>query len=451
MKDFVMENEIEIIELPLDFDQEEILENSQYDELTTLVNGNSKVFYLPALKQGFVKSAVQETRLNLLKKQDGKIYWPYALHTFGDKQNGDTILKKHNRDANSYVLGDSGGYQILRATDDWVMDWKYRPFAEIRCDELMDWYSKNCDEGIILDVPTGTVDQDAQPSINTWDDCLEVTLANAEYMFAIRGDFPLLNVVQVSHNTTKIDEWIDAVSRYPLQGWAIGGKTKKLYHELYIMLKLKELGLLEPPQDRIHVLGMGKVDNFWAYEVIAKYLNVRKLTCDTATASINTSLYKSYIVPDYLKERGQRQFDFAPYISDNNFKRQEIENLPDSKRFKSKQRRFDPDDYSPEVLFKLGFYDAPNKDGDFFGPVFQKTDYETVALYPRSTRLYLNTLHNIWCEVFYLQSSLIVRDLGPRPNQGAKKSYIMKENIMKIINAPNPLVELGRLKKELWI
>lgn len=264
--------------------------------------------YLPALQSNYVSAALRRNpRLNFLRNDDKRYFcWPQALFSYGVAHGIRTPNMVTERDPDSYVLGDSGGFQIAKASGVFAdYDPANRDDCEQRMDDLLRWYRRmGVDEGTILDVPPFAVTNKDQPRISTWQECLDGTLENADYMRANANGFPLLNVIQAdNHDDAKTDAWFDVVTPLHMQGWAIacspGGPRKRTV--LRVILKLHAAGLLDPPMDRVHVLKCG--DPAWAVVLDAvnrKFPGLR-ITMDNSTPSSSLAHHAYQREPDPFK------------------------------------------------------------------------------------------------------------------------------------------------------
>lgn len=197
-----------------------------------------------------------------------------------------------NRDrSKTFLLADSGGFQIAKGQ--WDADWKDPncPKAAKKRSEVLNWMEEVADYGMVLDIPTLAVTNQhllASHGIRNVNDAVTATHINNQFFLQNRkGKCKFLNVLQ-GLNHTQSDEWYAEMkdycdpSIYPdthFNGWAFGGQTK-----IDIHLFLKRLthiiydGLLkEGVHDWIHCLGTSILE--WAVlfsdvqRVIRKYHN----------------------------------------------------------------------------------------------------------------------------------------------------------------------------------
>lgn len=212
--------------------------------------------------------------LNFLNSQKALFPYKWALYSAGHANldvtavsNQESIVR--DREAGTFLLGDSGGFQILKGQ--WPADWKDPkcPKALAQRQKVLLWMDTYMDYGMCLDVPSQTVRNQHlldKHGIRTIEDAVTATHINNEYFIKNRsGKCKFLNVLQ-GLNHTQSDNWYEEVKKYcdPKQypdnhfnGWAFGGQTK-----IDIHLTLKRIvhiihdGLLEEGKhDLIHCLG----------------------------------------------------------------------------------------------------------------------------------------------------------------------------------------------------
>jgi len=274
--------------------------------------------------------------LNFLNPNKGAFHYKWALYSAG---HADLDVNKHvekedmlrNRDRdNSWLLGDSGGFQIAKGL--WEGDWTDPncPKALKKRELVVNWMEEYMDYGMMLDIPTWTF-QDPKAAkaanIHSYQDAVDATHINARYYMANRrGNFKVLNVLQGS-NHGDADNWYNEFkdycnpAKYPdthFNGWAMGGQNmcdvhlilRRLVHQIHD-------GLLEPGvHDVMHFLGTSKLE--WAVlltdiqRAVRKYHNPNfMITYDCASpflATANGQVYHSIRVED----RGKWSYMMAP-------------------------------------------------------------------------------------------------------------------------------------------
>ncbi|KQO79011.1 hypothetical protein [Rhizobium sp. Leaf262] len=190
--------------------------------------------YLPAPNQNYahfaVKTATAELSARLpheVKPKDfdflgsgSKLFtWPNALYTaafaVGDKQ--PDMIGQRDRSA-SFVVGDSGGFSLING----AVKSSQASFRK----EVLLWQERCCDVGIILDVPTRSLDV-PKSGVTSFEECLTRTMDNLRFAKDNRSnpDLRLLSVHQGrNHKEAKL--WCGGIADLPLEGLAIGGHTR---------------------------------------------------------------------------------------------------------------------------------------------------------------------------------------------------------------------------------
>ena len=264
--------------------------------------------------------------LNFLNPNKGAFHYKWALYSAGHAEldvnkfsEKEDMLRNRDRD-NSWLLGDSGGFQIAKGL--WEGDWTDPncPKALKKRELVVNWMEEYMDYGMMLDIPTWTF-QDPKAAkaanIHSYQDAVDATHINARYYMANRrGNFKVLNVLQGS-NHDDADNWYaefkdycDPV-KYPdthFNGWAMGGQNMCDVH--LILRRLVHMihdGLLEQGvHDVMHFLGTSKLE--WAVlltdiqRAIRKYHNPNfMITYDCASpflATANGQVYHSIRIED---------------------------------------------------------------------------------------------------------------------------------------------------------
>jgi hypothetical protein len=239
---------------------------------------NGEQYFDPArIPQGFSGDV---EKLNFLNSKEGLYYYKWGLYSAGHA-NLDTTKVDFNesiirdREAGTFMLGDSGGFQILKGQ--WPADWKDPncPKAMIKRKAVLNWMDTYMDYGMCLDIPSQSLrtfhlkDPKTGKSlhgISTIQEAIDATHINNKYFIENRnGNCKFLNVLQgLTH--TQSEQWYEEMKKYcdpniypenHFNGWAFGGQNK-----IDIHLTLKRIvgiihdGLLqEGKHDLIHCLG----------------------------------------------------------------------------------------------------------------------------------------------------------------------------------------------------
>lgn len=212
--------------------------------------------------------------LNFLNSSKSLYNYKWGLYSAGHanldinkSDPNESIIR--NREKGTFMLGDSGGFQIMKGQ--WPADWKDPncPKAMKQRKLVLTWMDEYMDYGMGLDVPSQTVRNQHlfdKHGISTIDDAKIATHINNEYFIQNRnGNCKFLNVLQ-GLNHSQSDDWYEEMKKYcdpnlypetHFNGWAFGGQNKI---DIHLMLKrivnIIHDGLLEPGKhDLIHCLG----------------------------------------------------------------------------------------------------------------------------------------------------------------------------------------------------
>ena len=274
--------------------------------------------------------------LNFLNPSKGAFHYKWALYSAGHAEldvtkfsEKEDMLRNRDRD-NSWLLGDSGGFQIAKGL--WPGDWTDPncPLAAKKRELVVNWMEEYMDYGMMLDIPTWTFQSPKAAkaaNIHSYQDAVDATHINAKYYMAnMRGNFKVLNVLQGS-NHADADSWYDEFkdycdpAKYPdthFRGWAMGGQNMCDVH--LILRRIVHMihdGLLEEGlHDVMHFLGTSKLE--WAVlltdiqRAVRKYHNPNfMITYDCASpflATANGQIYHSIRIED----RGKWSYMMSP-------------------------------------------------------------------------------------------------------------------------------------------
>ena len=218
--------------------------------------------------------------LNFLDANKGYFYYPWCLYSAGHAilevrpEEKEEMVRL--RDPSSFVLGDSGGFQIGKGV--WEGDWRDPncPKAHSKRDGVLRWMDAYMDYGMVLDIPAWVARSPAGAAatgISTYAEAVKGTRINNEYWMKNRtGKCKFLNVLQ-GENHTEADDWYDKMKDfndpklYPgthFNGWAMGGQNMCDVHlVLRRIVQMIRDGLLEKgTHDWMHFLGTSKLE--WA-------------------------------------------------------------------------------------------------------------------------------------------------------------------------------------------
>lgn len=314
-------------------------------------------------------------KLNFLNSKEGLYYYKWGLYSAGhanlditvDDPN-ESIIRE--REEGTFMLGDSGGFQILKCQ--WPADWKDPncPRAMKKRKEVLTWMDTYMDYGMCLDIPSQseTTYNIKDPKtgksvhgIKNIQDAITATHINNEYFINNRsGKCKFLNVLQGrSHDAS--DKWYAEMKKYcdpsiypdnHFNGWALGGQNKI---DIELMLtRLVDIihdGLLqEGKHDLIHCLGTSILEYAVIFSdiqrAIRKYHNPKlQITFDCAS-------------PFYSAAKGLAYFNTS--IQDDKKWSYSMEKTAEKKSYATDTRKF-RDAVLAEGIHKL-FTDSPVTD-----------------------------------------------------------------------------------------
>jgi len=276
---------------------------------------------------------------------EGMYKYAFSLYSAGHanldtnkKIEGEDMIRNRNRNT-SFVVGDSGGFQIAKGI--WKANWKDPncPKASTKRKEVLTWLDSYFDYAMILDIPawvrhTENVHKDI--GVSTYEDAVTATEINNEYFIRNRnGNCKYLNVL---HGETHSDaeNWYQRMKKYSdpkqysnhFEGWAMGGQNMC---DMHIILKrlvtIMRDGLLEKGvHDWMHFLGTSKIE--WAVlltdiqRAIRKHYNENFIVSyDAATpflSAVNANVYYEIDMQDRKKwlYRGGNGIDDKSFAQD---------------------------------------------------------------------------------------------------------------------------------------
>ena len=267
--------------------------------------------------------------MNWLNKDQSLFQYQWSLYSAGHAELDinkeapkEDMIRNRDRD-NTWILGDSGGFQIGKGV--WEGDWKDPtcPKAQKKRESVLAWMDAYMDYGMILDIPAWVArshKRQQATGIKTYEESCHATNINNEYFMKHRsGACKFLNVLQ-GENHTEADDWYERMKKFcdPKQyqdthfnGWSMGGQNMCDIHlVLKRLVALRFDGLLEKGiHDFMHFLGTSKLE--WATLLTDIQRAVRKhhnpnftVTFDCASpflATANGQVYCNVETPDRQK------------------------------------------------------------------------------------------------------------------------------------------------------
>jgi hypothetical protein len=318
---------------------------------------------IPAGFQGDVE------KLNFLNSKEGLYYYKWGLYSAGHA-NLDTTVNDpsesiiREREQGTFMLGDSGGFQILKGQ--WPADWKDPncPKAMEKRKIVLKWMDTYMDYGMCLDVPSQSfLNKPAIKlhGIHNIEEAITATHINNEYFIQNRsGKCKFLNVLQgTTHEES--DSWYGEMKKYcdptvypdnHFNGWAFGGQNKI---DVELMLRrfvdIIHDGLLqEGKHDLVHCLGVSILEYAVLFtdiqKAIRRYHNPKlKITFDCAS-------------PFFSAAKGLAYFNNS--IEDGGKWSYQMEKTAENKNYASDNRKFS-DAVLADGIHKV-FTDSPVTD-----------------------------------------------------------------------------------------
>ena len=365
-------------------------------------------------------------------------YFPYqwALYSAG---HAELDVNKHspkedmirNRDrSRSFILGDSGGFQIGKGV--WEGDWKNPncPKAQKKRELVLTWMDAYMDRGMILDIPAWVARSPAgrkATGINTYMEAVEGTYINNDYFMKNRtGACKFLNVLQ-GENHADADDWYQRMKKYcdtrqyaqPFEGWAMGGQNMCDVH--LVLRRLVELrfdGLLERGlHDWMHFLGTSKLE--WAclltdiQRAVRKYHNENfTISFDCASPFLASANGQIYIQTE-ITDREKWVYRMVPSVDDKKYS-------TDTRRFRDavlQDNLFKAFTESPIsqrctikdiCIYKPGDLNKINKEG--------RTSWDSFSYA-------IQMGHNVWSHLTAVQEANRQYDLGLTPRMLVQETF----------------------------
>lgn len=375
--------------------------------------------------------------LNYLNPEQGQFYYKWTLYSAG---HAELDVNKHspkedmirNRDRNSsWILGDSGGFQIGKGV--WEGDWKDPncPRAQKKREQVLTWMDAYMDYGMILDIPAWVARSPAgqkATGITTYQEAVEGTYINNDWFIRNRnGNCKFLNVLQ-GETHTDAEDWYQRMKKYsdPKQypnehfnGWSMGGQNMCDVHlVLKRIISLRYDGLLEKGvQDFMHFLGTSKLE--WATLLTDIQRAVRKhhnenftLTFDCASPFLATANGQIYIQNE-TPDRGKWTYRMVPSI--------------DNKKYATDGRGF-RDTVLQDGIFK-NFEDSPITDGLKVSDVciYAPGDLNKIGKEGKTSwdsfSYAIQMGHNVWSHINAVQEANRQYDAGIVPNMLVQERF----------------------------
>lgn len=281
-------------------------------------------------------------KLNFLNSKEGLYTYKWGLYSAGHA-NLDTTVDDpcesiiREREAGTFMLGDSGGFQILKGQ--WPADWKDPncPKAMEKRKTVLKWMDTYMDYGMCLDVPSQSfLNKKAIPlhGIHNIEEAITATHINNEYFVKNRsGKCKFLNVLQgTTHKES--NAWYAEMKKYcdpnvypdnHFNGWAFGGQNK-IDVELMLtrFVDIIHDGLLqEGKHDLVHCLGVSILEYAILFtdiqKAIRKYHNPKlQITFDCASPFFSAAKGLAYF-NNSLEHNGKWSYQMEKTAENKNY------------------------------------------------------------------------------------------------------------------------------------
>lgn len=281
--------------------------------------------------------------LNWLNPDAGYFQYHWSLYSAGhaeldiNKHSPKEDMVRNRNRATSFILGDSGGFQIGKGV--WEGDWKNPncPKAQKKRELVLTWMDAYMDYGMCLDIPAWVARSPAgraATGITTYEEAVEGTYINNDWFINNRtGACKFLNVLQ-GENHADADDWYDRMKKYcdPKQypgkhfnGWAMGGQNMCDVHlVLKRLVAIRFDGLLqEGIHDWMHFLGTSKLE--WAclltdiQRAVRKYVNPAfTISFDCASPFLASANGQIYIQTE-IEDRSKWVYRMVPSVDDKKY------------------------------------------------------------------------------------------------------------------------------------
>jgi len=274
--------------------------------------------------------------LNYLDPEHALFYYPATLYSAGhaewrlDKaKDKEGIILQRDRKT-SWVIGDSGGYQIAGGIlgFDFKKGMKHPDNDKTR-EDVLRWLENHCDVAMTLDVPSRAMRIPRVPKDiirladqGGFNDCLEWSLVNLDYFRDNRKnpDLKLLNVLQ-GEDQVQSNTWWEAVKDYPFEGWAFAGSQQRFMDvALSRIIKMRDEGYLGKCKDGkerlwIHFLGQTKLEAGIVFTEIQRKLRETidpriTISYDSANSFLAVSKGQIYTTINFDQGASDKKFSY---------------------------------------------------------------------------------------------------------------------------------------------
>lgn len=399
-------------------------------------------FYASAIGRQRFENHVDQNRLpvdfetgvegtNFFNEKEAYFSYKWGLYSAGHANldltkfdAADDMLRSRDRE-NTFLLGDSGGYQIGMGL--WPADWQDPncPKAMKKRIQVLNWLETLTDYAMTLDVPAWLmrkpVENRIATNIHSYMDAVNGTYINNDYFINNReGKCKFLNVMQ-GETHTQADDWYNRMKKYNdpkqypdrfFEGYAFGGQNACDIHlVLRRLVALKFDGLLEKGcHDWIHVLGTSKLE--WAVLLTDVQRAVRKYYNENLTFSFDCAS------PFIAAAKGQVYVENL--IEDRKKWTYRMLDAPDDKAYSLDTRRYS------DAILQDKFFDTFTD-----SPITARCEMKDICIYKPGDLNKLGKIsknswdsftynilqgHNAWMHLKAVQDANMAYDNGISPN-----------------------------------
>ena len=448
--------------------------------------------------------------LNYLNSNEGAFTYKWTLYSAGHADLDTTkivpkedMVRNRDRD-NTWVLGDSGGFQIGKGV--WEGEWKdptsqfvkdkmadcvargteertitntdkngkettktvtvdlvkeYQgrlDMAQKKRDAVLRWMDAYADYGMILDIPAWVSRSPAgalATGISEYADAAEATKYNNEYWMKHRtGACKFLNVLQ-GENHTDADDWYEQMKdycdpvKYPdnhFNGWSMGGQNMCDVHlvlKRIVTLHYDNL-LQQGVHDVMHFLGTSKLE--WAtlltdvQRAIRKYYNPNMMLTFDCASPFLATANGQVYIQNETPDRGKWTYRMVPSIDDKKY-------ATDTRTFK--------DAVLQDGLFK-NFEDSPITDGMLVSDVctYKPGDLNKIGKEGKTSwdsfSYAIQMGHNVWSHINAVQEANRQYDAGVIPKMLIQEQFdriTFRDVVEEIFSAGSKEASLELIEK----
>lgn len=233
-------------------------------------------------------------------KSFGDKRYPYFLISAGHNYKKMTLREDMGLN-DTFVIGDSGGFQIATGALKWSDD---------LTPQIFDWLQHNSDIAINIDIPI-------VGKYNVFDEALNLSKKNFDYFEKNQnGKVKYLNVIHGQTNQ-QIKNWYDSVRDYRFDGWSAGSATvMSISRMLYVLTLLLQNKEFSKTTDTVylHFLGATTISHLIILKLIQDELNIHfpnvQVSTDSSSPHLAT-IYGTYYFDADFREQKIINFEFS--------------------------------------------------------------------------------------------------------------------------------------------